>query len=82
MRGISCVVGPIPDHAFFEQPKFKRLLCHNLLQVTSFAAQVFDLVACRCTRCVTGKPFLALLSVTWTDGVPSAVHEVFGPFVI
>ena len=31
--GVSCLVSPIPDHAFFEQPQFERLLGDNLLQV-------------------------------------------------
>ena len=61
---------PISDHAFFEQPKLKRLLCYNLLQVTGFAAKVFNLVACRCTRCVTGMLLL------------SSYHEVLEPFII
>src|SRR5665213_2302936 len=47
MLGISCVVFPIPDHAFFEQADFRRLLRHHLLQRGGLLAQVLYLVGGR-----------------------------------
>ena len=37
MRGVLWLVSPIPDHAFFEQPQFERLLGDNFLQVLRLA---------------------------------------------
>jgi hypothetical protein len=42
MRGASCLVSPIPDHAFFEQPQFERLLGDNFLQVLRLAPELLD----------------------------------------
>ena len=44
MRGISCLVVPIPGHAFFKQAEFERLFGDDFLQIAGFATQVFDLV--------------------------------------
>ena len=59
MRNTSFLVAPIVDHAFFEKAQFQCLLCHDLLQVTGLAAQVFDLVGRRSTRCIPGQTTLA-----------------------
>ena len=45
MREASCLLSPIPDHAFFEQPQFERLLGDNLLQVLRLAPELLDLIA-------------------------------------
>ena len=76
MRGISFVVAPIVVHAFFEETQFKRLLRNNLFEILSLPTQCFDLIRVRSTRGITRQTLLTLLSVTRTDGVPSAVHEV------
>ena len=50
------MVAPIADHAFFEQSGFKRLLCHDFLQITRFTAQIFDLVRRGRANCVASQP--------------------------
>jgi len=59
MRGISCLVSPIADHAFFKQPKLQRLLGDNLLQFLRLTPQILDLAAGRSTRRIARKPSLA-----------------------
>ena len=58
MRGASCLVCPIPDHVFFEQPQFECLLGDNLLQVLRLAPELLDLIGCRGPRRVAGEPRL------------------------
>jgi len=55
MRRISSLVAPIVDHAFFEKAQFERLFRDHFLQITGFAAQVFDFIGCGSTGCVTGQ---------------------------
>jgi hypothetical protein len=59
MRGASCLVCPIPDHAFLEQPLFECLLGDNLLQVLRLAPELLDLARRRSPRRVAGEPALA-----------------------
>ena len=59
MRGASCLVSPIPDHAFFEQPQFERLLGDNFFQVLRLAPELLDLIGRRGPRHVAGEPALA-----------------------
>ncbi len=63
-------------HAFFEQTEFERLFRHDLLQVTGLFAQIFDFVSRGSTGRIASQSALPLLSVSRTDGFPSAVHEV------
>src|SRR3984885_7627579 len=56
MRNISCLVSPIPDHAFFEQSVFEGEIGHDLLQRLRFAAEILHLVGSRGARRVAGKP--------------------------
>jgi hypothetical protein len=70
MRDISFVAAPIAQHAFFEQPEFKRLFRYYFLQVTGFAAQVLHLVSVRRTCCIARKASF------------SGFHEVLRPFVV
>src|ERR1700756_2267282 len=56
MQGASCLVSPIPDHAFFEQPQFERLLGDNFLQVLRLAPELLDLISRRSPHRVTGAP--------------------------
>jgi hypothetical protein len=43
-RGASCLISPIRDHAFFEQPQFKGLLGDDFLQVLRLAPELLDLI--------------------------------------
>jgi hypothetical protein len=56
MRNISCLVSPIPDHAFFEQSVFEGEIGDDLLQRLRFAAEIRHLVGGRGARSVAGKP--------------------------
>jgi hypothetical protein len=48
MKGISCAVFPMPDHAFIEQSQFEGLLGDNFLEVLRFAPELLDsIVAAR-----------------------------------
>lgn len=44
MRGISFVVAPIRDHAFFKQPQFQRLFGDDFLQIAGFLAKHLHLI--------------------------------------
>ncbi len=70
MRVTSFVVGPIRDHAFFEQPVFQRQIGHAFLKGTGFAAQVVHLAGGRGTGGVARQAPLARL------------HELLRPRVI
>ena len=76
------MVVPIRKHAFFEQTQLQRLLGHNLLQIAGFTLQISHFAGRRLACCITSQSLLTLLSVTRTDGVPSAVHEILRPIVI
>jgi hypothetical protein len=67
---------------FFEKPQYERFLRHDLFQITRFTAHFLHLIGARGTCGVSRRALFALLSVTRTDGVPSAVHDVLGPFVV
>ena len=47
------------DHVFFEDPKLQSLLGNDLLQITGFAAEIFNLISGRRTQRVASKPLLA-----------------------
>src|SRR5262245_316266 len=79
MRGASCLVSPIPDHAFFEQSQFEGLLGDNFLEVLRFAPKLLDLVGRRCTSGVSGKPALAGLEELLRPGVIHALGDAFAP---
>src|SRR5690606_13575070 len=70
MQGISFVVSPIRDHAFFEQTVLQGEIGHTFLQITGLTAQVLHLVRGRSTRSVTSQTALA------------GLHELLGPGVI
>ena len=40
MRNISCLVSPIPDHAFFEQAVFEGEIGHDLFQRLRLPAEI------------------------------------------
>ncbi len=58
------------------------LLRNHLLEGHGLPARFFLFIGVRSTRLVTSQPLLPLLSVTWADGVPSAVRIVLGSLVI
>jgi hypothetical protein len=41
MRNISCLVSPIPDHAFFEQSVFECEIRHDLLRACASRRRSF-----------------------------------------
>jgi hypothetical protein len=55
------LVSPIPDHAFFEQPQFERLLGDNFLQVLRLVPELLDLIGRRSPHRVASEPALARL---------------------
>ena len=57
-------------HAFFEQPKFQRLLGHDFLKITRFPTQIFDLSRRRRTGRIARKPLL------------TSFKELLGPAVV
>jgi hypothetical protein len=59
MENISCLVCPIRDHAFFEQPVFEGEIGDDLLQRLCFAAEILHLVGGRGANCVAGDSPLA-----------------------
>ncbi|KEO52373.1 hypothetical protein DT23_18750 [Thioclava indica] len=61
MQGISCVVAPIPENAFFEWAKLEGLLRDTLFEFAGFAAQGFNLRRIRLTRCIACETLLASL---------------------
>jgi hypothetical protein len=79
MRGISFLVAPIRDHAFFEQPQLQRLFGDNLFQIASLAAQMLDLVGGGGTRRVAGQPFLAGFEEFLRPVVIEALGDPFAP---
>src|ERR1700758_3998658 len=72
MRSISCLVSPIPDHAFFEQSVFEGEVSDPLLQSLCLAAEILPLVGGRSARRVAGKPSLAGLKELLR---PAIVHR-------
>ena len=58
MQETSCLVSPIPDHAFFEQPVLQHLLGQRLLQITRLGAKCLHLIAGGLACRIAGKAFL------------------------
>ena len=79
MRGASCFVAPIPDHAFFEQAQFERLLGDDFLQLLGLALEILDLVAGRGPRGVAGEPPLAGFQELLRPAVIEALGNAFAP---
>src|SRR4029077_6999329 len=79
MQGASCLVSPIPDHAFFEQPQFERLLGDNFLQVLRLAPKLLDLISRRSPRRVAGEPALAGLQELLRPRDIHALRDAFAP---
>ncbi len=59
MRGITFVVSPIRNHAFFKEPQLQGLLGNNLFQITRFAAKGLNLACGSRTSRITGKSTFA-----------------------
>jgi hypothetical protein len=73
------LVSPIPDHAFFEQPQFERLLGDDFLQVLRLAPKLLDLIGRRSPRRVAGEPALAGLQELLGPRVIHALGDAFAP---
>ena len=73
---------PIRNNAFFEHAVFQGQVSNHLLEVTHLTAHLNNFIAAGFTLSITRQALLALLSVTRTGGVPSAVHEILRPAVI
>ena len=73
------MLSPIPDHAFFEQPQFERLLGDNLLQVLRLAPELLDLIGRRSPRRVAGEPALTGLQKLLRSRVIHALGDAFAP---
>src|SRR3954464_9524196 len=75
MRGISCRLSPIPDHAFFEQTVLKGQVGHDLLQGGGLPTQVLHLVRGGGPRRVASETLLAGLQELLRPAVvPCAVR--------
>ena len=48
MQDTSFDIFPIPEHAFFEEAEFQRLLGNDLLEIACLTGQVFHLVGMGC----------------------------------
>src|SRR3954453_18447903 len=72
MRGISCRLSPIPDHAFFEQAVLEGQVGHDLLQGGGLPTQVLHLVRRGSPRRVAGEPLLARLQEVLR---PAIIHR-------
>src|SRR5450755_3671404 len=73
MRGISCDVLPIPDHAFFEQAVLQRRLGQRLLELARLCPQHLHLVGGGLTCRVAGQPPLAGLQELLR---PAVIHAL------
>jgi hypothetical protein len=77
MRGISFVVAPIRDHAFFKQAVLQGQVGHASFSARAFAAQVLDLTGRRSTGRVAGQPPLARFQEFLRPGVVEALGDPF-----
>src|SRR5215203_6803372 len=77
--GISFLVSPIRDHAFFKQPQFKRLLGHHRLELLRLTPQILDLATGRRPRSVTRQAALAGLQELLGPGVIETLGYAFTP---
>src|SRR5208282_699939 len=75
MRSISCLVSPIPDHAFFEQTVFEGQFGDDLLQGTGLAAQVLDLIRGRGAGRVASQPLFASLKEVLRPAVIKVLND-------
>ena len=79
MQGISLVISPIRDHAFFKQPEFQGLLSNDLFQLTRFLAKGFHLPRGSRTGRITGKPTLAGLKELLRPFIIDALGDALAP---
>ena len=61
MRGISFLVAPIPDHAFFKHTVFQSVIGNQFLHVTHFVAKVFHLTGACSAFSIPIQPAFASL---------------------
>src|ERR1700733_470823 len=72
MESISCLVSPIPDHAFFKQSVFESEVGHDFFQRLRLSTNVLYLVGSRGAGCVAGESPLARLQELFR---PAIVHR-------
>src|SRR5690606_16475062 len=77
MQGISFVVAPIRDHAFFKQAVLEGQVGHAFLQRTGFPAQILDLAGGCGTGGIAGEPALARFHELLRPGVVQALGDPF-----
>jgi hypothetical protein len=77
MRGISFVVAPIRDHAFFEQTVLQRQIGNRLFQGTGLTAQVLNFTGRRSTSRVASQPPFAGFQEFLRPGVVEALGYPF-----
>jgi hypothetical protein len=77
MRGISFVVAPIRDHAFFKKPEFQCLLGNHFLQLTRFTTTGCHLARRSRTSRITGKPTLASFQELLRPDVVQGLGDAF-----
>ena len=75
--GYPFLVSPIPDHAFFKQAQFERLLSHDRLELLRLTPQVLDLATGRRPRRVADQTTLAGLQELLGPGVIKALGNAF-----
>src|SRR5271157_1016140 len=77
MRGISFLVSPIPDRAFFEQSVFQGQLGNDLLQRRSLAAQLLHFVRGCSPRRIAGQALLASLEEVLRPAIIEVLNDPF-----
>src|SRR5690349_2626120 len=77
MRGISFVVAPIRDHAFFEQTVLQRQIGNRLFQGTGLTAQLLNFTGRRSTSRVASQPPFAGFQEFLRPGVVEALGYPF-----
>jgi hypothetical protein len=77
MLDISCLVSPIPGHAFFEQAQLEGLLGDDLFQLLGLALEVFDLAAGRRPCHVRSEPAFASFQKLLRPAVVQAFGDTF-----
>src|SRR6056297_466724 len=77
MQDTSCLVLPIPDHAFFEQTVFQSQISNDFLECGRFRAQLLDLRRCRLAGSIPRKALLARFEEFLRPSVIQALADAF-----
>ena len=79
MQGISFLVSPSPDHAFFEQSVFQGEIGNEFLHVAHFMAKVFDLPRAGGAFGIASQPAFASLEELLRPTVIQALGNPLTP---